>query len=97
MEIKIEDVQHLAQLSRLHFDEEEQQQMRQDLSNIVKYVNKLDEIDFSDMEAREHILPLVNVFRKDEVRPSLSNEKALANAPEKESMCFKVEQLMEDE
>ncbi len=97
MQIRIEEVQYLAELSRLCFDEEEKRQMQQDLSNIVKYVDKLNDIDFSGKEAREHILPLTNVLRKDEARVGLSNDEALANASQKEEMCFKVEQLMEDE
>ncbi len=96
MQITNDDVRHLALLSRLAFDEDEIEQMRENLVDMIHYVDKVNATP-CDLQAREHILSLHNVFREDVVQESLSNEEALQNAPESEEMYFKVPQVMEDE
>lgn len=97
MQISLSDVKYLAELSRLEFSREEAANMQKDLSSIIEYVNKLNDIKTQDIAAKEHILNLSNVLRQDEVKESLSNEEALKNAFDSEDMYFKVPQLMEDE
>jgi len=97
MKVSLSDIMYLAELSRLEFTREEAAEMKEDLSNIIEYVNKLNNIKTEDLAAKEHILSLFNVLREDEVKEGLSNEDALKNAYDKEDMYFKVPALMEDE
>jgi aspartyl-tRNA(Asn)/glutamyl-tRNA(Gln) amidotransferase subunit C len=89
-------VRHVALLSRLEVTEDEIRHFSHDLSNILEYIAKLEELDTSDVAPTSHSLPMQNVFREDEVRPSLGNEDALANAPEAEDGCFKVPAVLQD-
>ncbi len=94
MAITKQDVEHVALLSRLELSEEEKEKYAQELSQIFNYVEQLGELDVSGVPPTAHALPMKNVFREDENRPSLSNKEALANAPEKEDGCFKVPQIV---
>ncbi len=96
MQISSDDVKRLAELSRLAFNEEEIAQMQENLVDMIQYADRVN-ATACDMQAKEHILPLHNVFREDVVQESLSNDEALKNAPESEEMYFKVPQVMEDE
>jgi aspartyl-tRNA(Asn)/glutamyl-tRNA(Gln) amidotransferase subunit C len=95
MSISKEDVTYVANLARLRFDEAATEKMVQELGSVLDYVNTLNEVDTTDVAATEHILPVKNVYRKDEIGASLSNEAALANAPDSENGCFKVPRVLE--
>jgi aspartyl-tRNA(Asn)/glutamyl-tRNA(Gln) amidotransferase subunit C len=95
MKIDREEVVHVAKLARLAMTPEEAEQFTEQLSNILTYVEKLKQLDTTQIEPTSHVLPLSNVFREDQVRPSLSPEKALENAPEKEGSFFKVPKIIE--
>jgi len=90
------DVRHVAHLSRLEFSDDEIRRFASDLNNILSYVDKLGELDTTAIEPTSHALKMENVFRDDEARPSLSNDQALANAPEREGPFFKVPQIIQD-
>ncbi len=90
------DVRHVAHLSRLEFNDTEIQRFTKDLNNILTYVDKLNELDTSAVEPTSHSLKMENVFREDVVQPSLTNEQALANAPEREGPFFKVPQIIQE-
>jgi len=90
------DVRHVAYLSRLEFEEAEIKRFTKDLNSILAYIGKLAELDTEEVEPTSHALKMSNVFRDDEVRPSLSNEEALANAPEREGQFFKVPQIIQE-
>ena len=77
------DVKYVAHLARISLTAEEEKQFGPQLKNILGYIEKLNQLDVSHIEPTAHAVPLVNVFRKDEVRPSLSNEDVLRNAPAK--------------
>jgi aspartyl-tRNA(Asn)/glutamyl-tRNA(Gln) amidotransferase subunit C len=94
METKI-DVAYVARLSRLILTEEEQARYSQDLAAILDYATKLDELDTEGIEATAHVLPIHNVLREDEARPSYDRDKLLANAPEQADGCFKVPKVVE--
>jgi aspartyl-tRNA(Asn)/glutamyl-tRNA(Gln) amidotransferase subunit C len=94
MAITIQDVEHVALLSRLEVTEDEKQRFASELSKIFGHVEELNKVDVSNVAPTAHPLPMKNVFREDVVRPSLTNEAALANAPEKEDGCFKVPQIV---
>ena len=95
-ELTEEQVRHVALLSRLDLTDEEIAHFRKDLGNILDYVEKLGELDTADVPPTSHSFKMENVFREDDVRPSLSNEEALANAPDAEDACFKVPAVIQD-
>jgi len=90
------DVRHVARLSRLEFNDEEIGLFTKHLNDILTYVDKLAELDTSNVEPTSHALRMANVFREDVVAPSLSNEEALANAPDREGPFFKVPQIIQE-
>lgn len=94
--ISEDDVRHVAYLSRLEFNEEEVRRFAKDLNAILSYVEKLSELDTEQVEPTSHSLKMENVFREDEVRPSLSNDQALANAPDREGPFFRVPQIIQE-
>ncbi len=95
MGIPREDVLHVARLARLDLTDEEIKGFAGQLSAILDYVAKLDELDLSDTEPMAHVHEAVNAFREDRVRPPLGQETVLANAPEAEDGCFRVPKVIE--
>lgn len=95
-EVTPETVRHVALLSRLELSETEIETFARDMTNILGYVDKLSELDVANIEPTSHSLKLSNVFREDVVKPSLSNEDALANAPESEDGYFKVPAVLQE-
>lgn len=89
------DVKYVANLARLNLTPAEEQKLSVQLGNILGYIEKLNELDVSNVEPTAHAVPLVNVTRADEVRPSLSNEDALRNAPSKVNGLFIVPKIVE--
>ena len=69
--------------------------MEAQLGDILEYIGLLDELDTSDVPPTSHVIDVSNVFREDEVRPSLPVEKGLSNAPEKAGTAFKVPRIIE--
>ena len=95
MKITTKDVEHVARLARLELNAAEKELMRAQLDSILSYIDKLNELDTSAVEPTSHVLSMVNVFREDEVRPSLSQEEALANAPDRHDLFFRVPKILE--
>lgn len=89
------DVNYVAHLARIALSPEEQQKLSDQLGNILGYIEKLKEADVTGVEPTAHAFPLVNVTRRDEVRPSMSNEAALQNAPAKANGLFMVPKIVE--
>jgi aspartyl-tRNA(Asn)/glutamyl-tRNA(Gln) amidotransferase subunit C len=96
MQLTLEEVQHVARLARLRLSPEELEQMRTDLSGILDYIDMLNEVDVSDVPPTAQVTDLQNVLRADEVRPSLSREDVLANAPDKHDGMFRVKSIFEE-
>ncbi len=94
MSLSKKDVEHVALLSRLHLNDEEKEKYANELSRIFDYVEELQAVDTDSVPPTAHPLELKNVLREDSVRPSLSNEAALSNAPEKEDNCFRVPKIV---
>jgi len=90
MAIKREDIDHLALLSRLELDPAREDRIVEQLGAILDYMDKLNELDTADVEPLSHASELHNVFREDEVRPSLPRDDSLANAPAQGEGCFRV-------
>ena len=91
-----EQVRRVALLSRLELSDEEIAQFSGQLSDIVEYIEKLNELNTDNVEPLAHCLPVHNVLREDKPRPSLSNDQALANAPDREDEYFKVPKILDD-
>ncbi len=89
------DVKYVAHLARLALTPEEEQKIGAQLSSVLGYIEKLKEVDVSGVEPTAHAFPLVNVTRPDEVRPSLSHEDALRNAPAQANGLFIVPKIVE--
>ena len=89
------DVKYVAHLARLSLSPEEEQKIGAQLGNILGYIEKLKEVDVSGVEPTAHAFPLVNVTRPDEVRPSISHEDALRNAPAQANGLFIVPKIVE--
>jgi len=89
-------VRKVAKLARLELTEEEVAEFTGQLSAILGYVEKMNELNTDDVEPLAHCLPISNVFRKDCVKESLGTEKALANAPQRDDEFFKVPKILDD-
>ncbi|MBI3878289.1 MAG: Asp-tRNA(Asn)/Glu-tRNA(Gln) amidotransferase subunit GatC [Verrucomicrobia bacterium] len=89
------DINYIAHLARLELTPAEQQKLGAQLGSIIGYIEKLKEVDVSGVEATAHALPMVNVTRPDEVKPSLPHEEALRNAPAKANGLFLVPKIVE--
>jgi aspartyl-tRNA(Asn)/glutamyl-tRNA(Gln) amidotransferase subunit C len=89
------DVKYVAHLARIELTPAEEQKLGAQLSSILDYIEKLKELDVSQVEPTAHAVPMVNVTRPDESRPGLSNEEALRNAPAKANGLFIVPKIVE--
>jgi aspartyl-tRNA(Asn)/glutamyl-tRNA(Gln) amidotransferase subunit C len=94
MALTREEVLHVAKLARLSLDPGEVDLFTRQLNDILAYVEKLQEVDTAGVPPMAHAVPVVNVFREDEVVPGLSREDALANAPVKEEGTFVVPRII---
>ena len=95
MELTREEIDHLAQLARLDFSEEEVQQFRGQLASILSYVEMLNEVETAEVEPVTTVLPQVNVFLKDEVRNPLPKEDFLQLSPSSDHGHYKVPKVIE--
>ena len=89
------DVKYVAHLARISLSPDEEQKLSTQLANILGYIEKLKEADVTGVEPTAHAFPLVNVTRPDEVRPSLTNQEALRNAPAQANGLFMVPKIVE--
>lgn len=95
MKITKQEVDHVAKLARLELSEQEQEKFTDQLSNILTYVEKLNELDTAGVEPTSHVLDIKNVMRDDVPAASLPQERALANAPDKAAGHYKVPKIIE--
>ncbi|MFQ5839484.1 MAG: Asp-tRNA(Asn)/Glu-tRNA(Gln) amidotransferase subunit GatC [Candidatus Methylomirabilales bacterium] len=96
MKIERREVEHVAHLARLSLTPEETEAMRAQLDAILTYIDKLTELDTRSIEPTSHVVPMVNVLQADEPRPSLPQDEALRNAPDRQGEYFKVPRILED-
>lgn len=92
-----DDVAHVAMLARIQLTDEELDRLAGQLDQIVGWVGQINEVAADDVPPMSHPLPLTNVTRPDEVRPSLTAEQALSNAPESELDRFSVPRILDEE
>ena len=91
------DVEHVARLARLALTPEEKERFRRQLGLILEHAEKVGEVAAENVPPTAHPIPRSNVFRRDEPRPSLTQEEALSTAPEVEDARFKVPRIIEEE
>ncbi|MDP3987744.1 MAG: Asp-tRNA(Asn)/Glu-tRNA(Gln) amidotransferase subunit GatC [Candidatus Levybacteria bacterium] len=91
------NVSHVAKLANLSLKKEELIKFEKQLSSILDYIKKLEEIDTKNIEPTSQVTGLENVTREDETSPSLSQEEALSNTKNKHNGMFKVKAILEGE
>jgi aspartyl-tRNA(Asn)/glutamyl-tRNA(Gln) amidotransferase subunit C len=89
------DIEKVARLARLELSEEEKVTFGDQLEQVLNYMEQLNQLDTTGVEPTSHAIPLFNVFKEDEVRPSFSQEEVLAIAPDEENGHFKVPKIIE--
>ena len=89
-------VRKVAKLSRLELSSEEVEEFAGQLSAILDYMEKMNELDTANVEPLAQCLPITNVLRQDEVKESLGTDKTLANAPQRDGEFFKVPKILDD-
>ena len=89
------DVAYVANLARVSLTEDEVRKFEGQLQQIVGFVRKIGQLDLTGIEPTSHATPIVNVFRKDAVRPGLDREAVLANAPAGGDGQFMVPKIVE--
>lgn len=95
MKVDKNTLKKIAHLSRLEFKEASEEKMLSDLNNIIGWVEKLQELDTEGVEPLQSMSLETNNLREDENKPHLSHERALKNAPKKDSDYFRVPKVME--
>lgn len=95
MKITPDLIKYLESLARITLSEDEEKKVGGELQDILTYIDKLNELDTQGVEAMSHCFPLVNVFRPDEVKVSMSPEDIVANAPESSDGAFVVPKTVE--
>ena len=93
--ITIEEVEKVADLARLIFDEEEKEKFTNHLARILAYIEKLNELDTTDVVPTSHVIPIRNVTKEDLVKTAYSRETILKTAPSAEKGYFEVPKIIE--
>jgi aspartyl-tRNA(Asn)/glutamyl-tRNA(Gln) amidotransferase subunit C len=94
MSISLEEVEHIAKLARLQLTDEEKKRFQVELGKILEYFDQLKKLDTEKVPPMTHAVPIENVLREDQVKPSLPAEEALQNAPEKKDSYFQVPKVV---
>jgi aspartyl-tRNA(Asn)/glutamyl-tRNA(Gln) amidotransferase subunit C len=95
MKITREEIEHVARLARLELTEEEKETFTGQMDAILAYVDKLNELDTSDIIPTSHAVPMENAFREDLVAESFTTDNALLNAPDRSESFFRVPKVIE--
>ena len=90
-----DEVKRVAKLAMLELKEDQIDKFASQFNEILEYMEQINELDLSNCEAAFHITELQNVFREDELKPSMDREVILKNAPETDSESFKVPKVIE--
>jgi len=94
MAVTKQEVEKIAQLAHLEFNESEIENLTKDMNQILHHMDKLNELDTSNVEPLSHPIEVKNVFREDELKASIKREEALKNAPDKDEEFFKVPKVI---
>ncbi len=93
--ISDETIEYVGILAKLDLSEEEKEQAKKDMGSMLDYIDKLGELDTSEVEPMSHVFPIENVFREDEVTNGDDREQILKNAPGEKNFMFKVPKTVE--
>jgi aspartyl-tRNA(Asn)/glutamyl-tRNA(Gln) amidotransferase subunit C len=93
--IRRADVEHVAQLARLELSDDEVERFTEQLGVILEHADDVAALDLDGVEPTAHPLPLVNVLRADDVRPTLNRDEVLAEAPDAEDGRFRVPRILD--
>ncbi len=93
--LSAEDVRAIADLARLELSDEDVARYQRQLSAILDYFQKLEELDTSHIDPTSSVLPLTNVMRPDRAGAALSVEEAIANAPDSDGQQFRVRAVLD--
>ena len=96
MAVTKKDVEKIAELARLKFTDEDLENFTPQMNEILSYMDKLNELDTENVKPLSHPVEQTNVFREDGLKPSISTEDALKNAPDKNEHHFKVPKVIGD-
>ena len=94
MKITKEEIVHVAKLARLNLDEDAIELFTKQVGDILAYMEKLNHLNTEGIHSTSHAISITNAFREDEIRPSVSTEAALSNAPETENEMFVVPKVI---
>ena len=83
-------IEYVGILAKLELSDEEREQAKKDMGSMLDYIDKLSELDTTDIEPMSHVFPMQNVFREDVVTNGDESEKTLKNAPEEKDNMFVV-------
>jgi aspartyl-tRNA(Asn)/glutamyl-tRNA(Gln) amidotransferase subunit C len=95
MSVSVEEVRYIASLARLRFSEHEEETLARQMSSILDYMAKLNELDTSEVPPMSHVLDLYNIFREDDVLQRITRDEALRNAPDADGEYFRVPKVIE--
>ena len=90
MSISLEQIKHLAHLSRLEFSDQELKEMQGDMGKILDFVAQIDALDLTGIEPLTQMSDSVNVMREDQPKGMIEKDEALQNAPDANSDYFRV-------
>ncbi|MBD5395069.1 MAG: Asp-tRNA(Asn)/Glu-tRNA(Gln) amidotransferase subunit GatC [Lachnospiraceae bacterium] len=93
--ISDETIEYVGILAKLELSGEEREQAKKDMGSMLDYIDKLSELDTSDVEPMSHVFPVNNVFREDVVTNGDDREAILKNAPEEKDGMFSVPRTFE--
>ncbi|AFH49749.1 aspartyl-tRNA(Asn)/glutamyl-tRNA (Gln) amidotransferase subunit C [Ignavibacterium album JCM 16511] len=96
MSVTKKEVEKIAELAKLRFNEEELENFTHQMNEILKYMEKLNELNTDNIQPLSHPIEATNVFRNDELKPSITTEDALRNAPLADEKYFKVPKVIQD-
>ena len=94
MSVTKKDVEHIAKLANLEFNDVEKEKLTHEMNEILQHMEKLNGLDTSNVEPLSQVVEQQNVFRTDAVTPSIPTEEALKNAPDKTEEHFKVPKVI---
>lgn len=95
MSVSTDEVRYIARLARLRFDEAEEARIAEQMTQVLGYMEKLNELDTTGVPPMSHVLDLTNVFREDVVHARITREEALRNAPDSDGEYFRVPKVIE--
>jgi len=95
MGLSREDIESVAYLSRLELSEDEKDKLAGHINRLLENFGELAKLDTDGVEPTSHTIPVSNVFRKDEVRPSVSADDVISNGPQVAQNCFVVPRVVE--